>query len=939
MQTVRFLIVSRTVCLAFFAALFGSLANAQDDTAKSDDVLKKVLQRLDKVETELQELKGKNGIKIDPANAKLVIGLSEPYLGSQYVGSTNEIRFFAVRTTLINLTNDVLKVKPDQWSLLANGARFKVGALPPQLNGMSFQYGNENHVLSTMTTPSLDVAPGRNAVTWLLFTDLPKGTMTPNLELKLDYGDQKSQSIDVVDYFGRQLDMEVERMGPRKALGLVTIGGELNSVSLGFLVKKLDELVEEKVARVVLRWREGSTKIDPNMLNWFRQIAAASGVNDINNVMFPPISSAISDFHLVDASIKGIESSSTRTITRNGVSKSYQNGSAYRNVHADIHAAIEASLQTAYELVPRDELIEEIKSGHPLTRPAAVACGGGRLEAMDLPILLELVSDKDVQLQKASLTALRHYGEPEAISILMAYAKKNQEPLSSIAIESLAGSRYAAAHEELLTLLKQETPASRKTIVNVLGQYARPIWGDTLYGFVADTNSGVRIEALEAVVRVGHEKLFVLLKNGLEGTDTAVSTAALQHLVSREDSESESLAMEWTLKHIEKNAPTAPMHQLLVRTKDQRAIEPLLRFLEKPGADRSAVLNTLSQIGDERVGEKLGELFTKLSDTEKRTVISALHQQRSPAFYKIAPAALDSADYGLVSTVCSLLQGEATPEAVAMLKAGLAKQSNTSRYSYICNALSSIGSMEARVVLQDAMKKETETNRVNMLRSAIQNLFMRSPGMNYVRNGEMHLKNNELEKGLSFLNIAVELDPELPDARRARGNALLRLEKPTEQQLKSALADYELFVGYDKENSEGHTGLGLAQIRLGKVAEGIKAGEGQREKFQSHNIYLYNMACIYSRALGAARADAKLENRDELIKTYTENALRDLKDSAEKGFEDYKWMGEDPDLKELKDEAVFKELLKKGAEDKPAADNEKAANKIGLPAIPQALVR
>jgi HEAT repeat protein len=938
MQAARFLIVSRFVGSAVLCVLCASFASAQENAPTTEDVLQTVLKRLDKVETELKRLKGKNGIKIDPADVRVVVGLSEPFLGSQYPGSTNEIRFFAVRATIINLTNDTIKVKPDQWTLTTNSLVRKIGEMPTQLSSMSFQYSNTSYRLSSLTTQSLEVTPGRNAVTWLVFSNLPKGTNTPDIELKLDYAEKKSKTIDVVDYFAKQLDLDIERMGPRKALGLVTIGGELNTVSLGYLVSQMDELVDQKVARVVLRWKQGATKLDNNLLSWFRQVAAASGVNQVTNNMYPQIPSAISDFHLVDPTIKGVSSKRTSTSIRNGISyTTTTNG--YRNVHVDVYSAIQASLKTAYELVPRDELVVEIKSGHPLTRPAAIANGGGRLAAKDLHVLLELVADKDVQLQKAAIKALRHFGEPEAISTLMAHVRKNQEPLSSAAIESLAGSRYAAAHEALLGLLKQEEPTSRKTIVSVLGQYARPIWGDTLYGFVDDKDSGVRAEALEALVRVGHQNLFKLLKDALEGDDKALSTKALQHLVAREDSESESLALVWTLKYIEKSVPTSPMHQLLVRTKDQRAIDPLLKFLEKPGSHRSAVLNTLSQIGDQRVGKKMAELFTKLRNTEKRTVLSALHQQRSPAFYKIAPSALSSSDYGLVSTTCSLLQGEATPQAVELLKNALAKQTNTSRYSYICNALGTIGSMEARTVLQDAIKKESDTNRLNMLKSSLRNLFMRSPGMNYVRNGENYVKQNDLKKALMYLNIAVEVDPELPAARRARGNALLRLEKPTAEQLKMALEDYTKYVDYEKERSEGHTGLGLAQIRTGKLKAGIKTAEDQRKKFKTHNIYLYNMACIYSRAMESAKVDDKLENRDELVKTYTEYALRDLKASAEAGFTDYKWMKDDPDLKPLHGEAGFKAIIKKAPEEAPegAKPGQAAPQKVKLPAIPQAI--
>ena len=71
-------------------------------------------------------------------------------------------------------------------------------------------------------------------------------------------------------------------------------------------------------------------------------------------------------------------------------------------VHRSTAEAVTAALRTAYEVVPRSELLEDIRASEPLTRAAALAVGGGRLAAEHLPLILQLADDNDPALQKAA---------------------------------------------------------------------------------------------------------------------------------------------------------------------------------------------------------------------------------------------------------------------------------------------------------------------------------------------------------------------------------------------------------------------------------------------------------------------------------------------------------------------------------------------------------
>mgnify|MGYP002630103853 CR=1 FL=1 len=922
------------VSLCWFSAVALLVAGLSATSAPAQDSsdIKDVLERLEKVEKELQELKQSGKVSLKPEDHKLVTVLSEPNLGVYYPTQPTEVRWFAVRVTLINLTGKEITVSPDDYTLTADGNQLKITELPASIRNTSFQSGNQSYQLSTLQTQALTLPHGANGQTWLVFAGLATGATPRSLELELAHSDGKTATTDIVDYFGQQLGITVERVGPRASLAVISIKGALNTVSLLKLVKELDQLVADKVARAVIHWENGSPQPDSGIINWMKQVAVQSGMQEVVNYLYPTISSAMSEFHLVDP-VPGSTGTSYRTTIVNGVQQTVPYNPYAKNVHASVEVAIAAALRSAYEILPRDELIEEIQNGHRLTRAAALSVGGGRLESEHLPLIIKMANDDDVEIQRSALIALRHFGEPQAIETLVHYARKNVKPLGETAVESLAGSRYAVAHGELLKLLKEDTLTSRKEIVTILGKYARPIWADTLYGFVQDKNSGVRVEALAALVTVGDDRLLATLKESLEGDDRKMSEAALSHLIARDDRQSEKLALDWTLAHLEKSPPTPVMYQLLTKTKDQRAVAPLLKHLENRQGDQSQLVSTLAQIGDESVGEALAGLFDKMGNNEKRAVLNALYQLRTPAFRKIAKSSLTSSDYNLISTTCQLLQQDSSPESVEILIDALKSSSNPNQHSYICTALGAIATNEARDALREASTKGDD-NQKNIARQALQNLYTRSPGMNYVRQGQGWFQQKNAEKALTFYELAVQIDPELPHARRARANQLLREKDLDEKQLKTVQEDYKKLVELEPENSETWTGLGLVTIRLGDVAGGIKQGEDVRSKSKETNIYHYNMACIYGRAVETLQKKTDLTDADKSkLDEWQKQAMTDLQESVKLGFADLTWLQEDPDLTSLHELPDYKEFIKEKTSGQPKPAQP------GDPAVPQAAPR
>jgi tetratricopeptide (TPR) repeat protein len=154
--------------------------------------------------------------------------------------------------------------------------------------------------------------------------------------------------------------------------------------------------------------------------------------------------------------------------------------------------------------------------------------------------------------------------------------------------------------------------------------------------------------------------------------------------------------------------------------------------------------------------------------------------------------------------------------------------------------------------------------------------------------------------------LAIQLDPNLPDAYSGRGHALLNLDKPVE-----AGKDFDKAWEQDPYNSLALTGLCLVMvISDGKPDEALKKLEESRAKFPNNAMFNYNAGCVYGRAFAHLEKDDKAADRDQRLVQYKQAAFADLKKSVEMGFQDFPLMKKDPDLKSFHDLPEFQELMK-----------------------------
>ena len=920
------------IATALLAALFGTVARpapvfAKDDSpdksapaaakqaAAAPDVagdLKKILDRLKGRDRELVELRIKTGqIPDDKRDQKIVSLLEMPYLGSIYYGSPTNQRFFAVKLTLVNLTDQPVDLKRDEIRLVSDGQSYPVKEAPEQFQLRPFQIGKETVQLKSLAMPAQVAVPvGGSGSTWLLFPELPPGNHVPPLVLKLKFGDSERE-IDVNASERESLRMKVERLGPRMCLKLIRISGALNTVSVGSLVEELDRAAGDRLVRAAIIWEEGSSISESALTNWLQNSALSSGrQQQFAEQQFPGLPASLRELHLARLpSGNGEGSSSSYPSNFVPVTASI----ASQRIHKTEFEAVIAALHSAYDVLPRDEVFQAIQSGSPLERAAALAGGGGRLAGDKLPIILKYADDDTTIIQQAALLALSHFGEPAAIEKLVSYARKNKAPVSSSAIAGLAGSRFEAAHQALLKLLASETPEAKKNIIKIMAAYPRNIWRDAIYEFIKDPRSGLNVEALNALVQVDHPKLLSVLALALKGDDAGLKMQAFNILAGRPDRESEELATEFALEYLATKPATPIMLELLTRVKDKRALPLLMaRFNETP--NKPELIQKLALIGDDQTGKFLVDRYPSLQNVEKGEILKLLVRFDPPRFRLLAAQALQSGDGGLVSYAVQGLQEDSSSEAVNIMTDALETSKNSFTWSYLSNALAGVATPTARSALVKARDSDSPEKR-NFAVNALQLIRQRSPGFIYFSQGQQLANSSKWKEAIEYYDTAIGLDPLLSDAYAGRGHARLSQEKYAE-----AGKDFAIAYDQDPYNSLALTGMCLVVVLAeGKPVEGVKKLEEARARFQNNAMFNYNAACVYGRAYEHLDKDDKAEDRQKRLQDYKRAAFADLKKSIEMGFQDFELMKKDPDLKPFQELPEFNELIKTAPQEQPAA--------------------
>ena len=827
-----------------------------------------------------------------------------PYIGYHYTnenGKSVRTRYVAFELHIVNTTDKKLQ-------LLREDVKFSADAKPYPLIDLKgfprygYSIGNEYRNLHDMLMPdTLEIPPGKVTSAGMVFSGLPFGGGIPNMQVTLQWK-PNPVTLDINRLFRGKLRLETTRVGPYECLGVLTIHGDLNGISLGNVVEELDRLTEDKVARVVLEWKDGTSPVEGNMMNWLNYSLRMVGQPDSSRHNSYP------QFPSIPNSLRVIQIANLPDRNRSSISSNLK--SVY---HESKASAIVSALQSVFATLPTDELMDAIRSDDPMIQAAALRGGGDRLPENQLPLVLKMTESESESLQKSAIIALASHGHEKAIRRLREIVADPKHTHRVVAIEALATSRFSASQKALTSLLESGNEETQRAIVDVLAKYPAPIWSEAIYRYAQDFNTDVGRSALRALTRLGHPKLDNLLRKALDEGDETTQPIALELLASSQSSaNSEEIALEFLLKKLQKSELDSRMTQILNRTKDRRAIPLLIKFVDKQKNNRQNAIQVLGNIGDRDVARQLADRFAKFDHNEKQTALISLQRLQSNKLLDCIESVLkDSKARSLYRTACDILRKDGSDRAVALLTEALEQDSIEELWDPASQSLWQLGSRKARNALEKASRSKKEKKQSVAMRG-LKYLRDRSPAYQYIRQAQRYVTQKKYDEAIAQFGIALTIDEDLIDGYTGRGDVRLKQKK-----YQQAFANFERAVELDPTDSNAVIGQAVAMIHLGQIDDSVKFLELTEQK---HNVgedrkevHLYNTACVYSLAVEKWLAEAKESTQptdDRKIQLHRERALAKLKSAVEKGFRDVQQIKDDADFKAIRDSKEFDAILK-----------------------------
>ena len=857
-------------------------------------------------EKQLQEIQCELGELNLPVPAELTLErdniaclLDSPYFAQRLAGQT-PFRFLVGRLVILNQSDELLVVETQKIRLLVGGKEYRMDDKQKTNTSVSFRKGNRSYNLTELeVSKKIEIPAGQVASSWVVFRGLDGGSDVPSLVLDWKMGNRRF-ALDATLQHRAMLRWRQEQIGPRGVIALGTIHGEVNTINMGTIVDELVMLATKNIIRIVISFDEKAAVVDPHLVQWLGRVASSAGQESRNtsNTEFPTVPAMIRKIKVINFPKKSSNSQSVPN--------------AESVTHKNLNDAIIAISQSVYESIPVSELVEEIRSGDSLTKPAALVHGAARIPDSLLPEIIAMAAQDTKPLLKISaLIALSDFNASVAVTALLEAARSKETSVSQTALVSLAASRFPIHLQALMGLL--DSPAEmQQRVVRVLAQFPRKKWAETLYQHAQTGPVSLRIEAVKALNGIGHPRLQQMLISLLQDDEEALRKTSIEILSKQNDPISRKAVIDFALQQLENGDSDSQTFQVLTRYKVQQSTPSLITLLKTDQKQRSQIINTLAAIGSKTVLDAFIEVYPELTQSqERRAILKAMQRIDQHRFLEFAPTALETEDIQVVSDTCRLLRETATEQAVEIFIQKISQcEEKDPSLSLLISSLGGISTPRSREHLVELSVSGSE-KKGPAARTALTNLYSRSP-VRYLNsqannsassgNYELSIKQYTLiiendalypfayqgraiayramgdnENYLADLIQLSEMDIGWPQVHGWIGQALTTLSRFEEaieslnlaiqqkpdfanwyssrghaysmlEEFAKAEVDYRKSLELDPKNTTALTGVALSMAINGKIDEAIALIKAAHAEHETNAIFAYNVACTYSRA-------------------------------------------------------------------------------------------
>ncbi|WP_437188213.1 HEAT repeat domain-containing protein [Planctomicrobium sp. SH668] len=831
------------------------------------------------------------------ADAPIMVWCERGFLGSDNVYADESNRYCVLRLMIGNQTDHDIQVTSDSIELKVGETRFKIGAASKMSRQMPLEIdwhedGNTRPQFQLRTPQKLNIPQGKAVAFWCVFAGFEPIPVVPPMLLSIRTETGEVVNLDVIQQQNARLGLKTAEIGPQKSLVILSIMGQLNRFNCAYLASEMKALSQNGGKRFLVEWGPDAQPSDDVLIGWLLSMNAASREGNPLEMQLPvlPASRQVVLANLTDGN-REVEDWADET----------------QGVYRESRVGAIAALRDVFERVDSSTIEQELANGHTWSQEAAMIVGGERLDPKAIPLLIELSHSANPDLQAAAAIALGEQSSPLAANRLQEMVKSQNTDLTRAAFRGLLQTPTPAHRTNVLAMLAQGTVRlPGPEIFRLLADNYHPDWQTYLAAGVNDPDAKNREAALEVLYQIGHPQLDRMCQIALSDPEEAVRVQSFRILMDRTDRASLEAASQYSLAELSQGKITPQILEHVDRTRDSRAASALLVELEKLNGSRHRLIEVIGAIGTEKHLEAVVASVGKYSDDEQVIVVSLLPRLSLDLQLKVlgdlAASPVASVRYAAVGNLKSI----GNEEALTILGRMLENEANEGDPLVVCVAMGEIGTEGAIRRLRSYQEKviqAQDNNGIAAVDQAFKAWRSRFPGYSFVESGFAYVSAEDEEQALKAFSMAIMINPELADAYSSRGNVYLR-----RNEFEKADVDFRKAMKLDIHDGQALTGVAIVAAIIGDWESAVSMVEVNAPRFRTDRFYSYNSACVYSRCVERLRQSTDSPDVKEKIANFEKLAIERLQESITRGFSQFEWMKEDPDLSAIRDLPAFHQL-------------------------------
>ncbi|MEZ5943138.1 MAG: HEAT repeat domain-containing protein [Planctomycetaceae bacterium] len=832
------------------------------------------------------------------------------------------IRYLASRLVIANTTDQDISVERGAISLECGGKTLRSGDLPERFPNYYVELEDEVlDVQQIRKRQPIKVAAGTIRRFFVLFAPLPDFPIDIDLKLHVPLG-EKVSTVDLRACSSNRLAMEATRLGPEGALGWLNIRGHLDSVNCADIASQLASWDEAGTERFVISWDENATPFSETLFDWLVETMDEDTDPNPLFVHLPRLHVGRVLYLANLPSLPGEDVLPQNLVDipfRQGVIPFQQSGyidpDAIRILYPSVNGAVTKALEEVFLATSPAVMRQELRFGHIYSKVALLRTVASQLQPEDFDTVIQLCGADDLELRIAAIEVLGQFDSEPALARIRDELQSDDPQIRTAATVAIMRSPHGSI-QVLVDDVIDNPPVSRTQLVKLLVRYPQPEGVEFVESCLADEDGTLRVTALHALSVLGHPQLVSLLAQCLGDSDEKVRKVAFTLLSQRPESEAEEAALAFAKTLLEKGEFDDVLVAFLMRVRNPDFGPLLVKQLDTENPEKQIVaISLLGHTGDLETNAVLSRRFNEFEVEVKQAILTALQEQHSPMARELAIANLESTESTLRDMSLNILVAEGGPDVEPIILRQLKKTQNGNEppnvdfINPLVDAIARLNGSKSKQALAEFRDFCFSHNYKECLActlDALQLQMQLSPGWNAAQTGLFHWRQNSNELAIRYFELATRIDSELGFAYSVLGNIYLK-----QDDLEKSLANFQR--GYELNPFDGQavTGIGIVEARLGKPEEAVDFTLAAADRFEQDDIFAYNTACVYGRAVENLQTQPESEARNELMDKYTQAALKDLDRSIELGFVDVDLMRDDPDLHALREAPGFDKLVQK----------------------------